>query len=116
MKNIIYFLLLSIFVFNGCSRIKVLKNLGANRTLMQKSIEKNDYLFQRLKQDIENNVINPGVMKSDILSRYGKPVLEKDGCKTWLYRLSLDFFENEKIYLYFDSNNGLISWEIVSEK
>ena len=94
----------------------VFKKLGSNYALMQKSIEEKDALFESLKKDIKSSVLETGLNKKDILSRYGQPVLTKDDGLSWLYRLSLDFFENEKIYLYFDSNDCLLSWSITSEK
>jgi hypothetical protein len=116
-----YFLILTLSgcaVINNLDGISALKELGNNQREKEIYIEKQEKSFNKLKEDVKNNQLRKGMPQGTVLSIYGKPVLcktisnkERSG-EVFLYRHPTDYFSSDKIYLYFDQNKLLDSWNL----
>lgn len=122
-KLIIYF---SIFILSGCSPLfnisglVNLKRYGNNQDEIKDYIEKQEGLFFKLKEDINNNRLKTGTSKKQILSKYGEFILsnsvkdETDINEIILYRHPTQYFSSDKVYLYFDKEKKLRFWKLIS--
>ena len=65
-----------------------------------------------LVKDVKEDNIKRGLSHEKIIDYYGEPVLvkEKNGNTIFLYRDTVRFFPEEKVYLYFDSEGKLIDY------
>lgn len=69
--------------------------------------------------DIKNNRLSKGIPQGKILAAYGEPVFckkeenEAGSRETCLYRHPNLYFSSDKIYLGFDINQCLVSWELI---
>jgi hypothetical protein len=116
--------ILFIFLIGGCSFLShydeliTLKRLGDSQREIDNYLENQKKEFEFLKDDIKNNRLIAGTAKQDILSTYGEPVLikqikDKDKIKEiFLYRHPTQYFSSDRIYLYFDEQERLYSWEL----
>lgn len=116
-------LLVSFFLFSGCTlitkapQLMALKRFSDSQKQIERYIAAQEKKLAILKADIKNNRLEKGTAYCDILRRYGSPVLEKelDGqqgfSKELLYRHPVEYFNTDRIYLYFDSALNLAQWE-----
>lgn len=114
-------IVLSLFsiVLTGCSQQeKMLIRLSESQSQMQQYINQQETFFAKLKDDIKNNRLKNGLTKPEILSAYGQPIFCDSANKTGrirercLYRHPTKYFFTDLIYLDFDKDSRLISWEI----
>lgn len=114
-----------IFSLEGCSftrpyeQLMLLERIGDNQHEIEDYVKNQKELFFKLKDDIKNNRLKIGVSKRKILSTYGEPVFckditnEVDVKETCLYRHPLKYFSTDMIYLKFDKEQNLRSWEFI---
>ena len=116
-------LLSSIILLGGCfyitkrEQIAALKEIGASQRQGREYIKRQSGLFDKLLDDVKNNRLRKGMSKERVLAEYGEPVFcqeaaEGSGFKeTCLYRHPTVYFDTDKVYLDFDSENNLCDWE-----
>jgi hypothetical protein len=107
----------------GCSfigrsqELMFLKQMADNQSEIEKYVQKQEQGFDILRSDIENNRLQKGTAKEEIVSRYGDPVYCTDSpaatdCRqACLYRYPTRFFSSDKAYLYFDREQNLCRGE-----
>jgi len=113
------FILFAILFIGGCSRVEgllTLKELGNSQDQMQRYVDRQKTYFLKLVKDIKEKKVTIGSSVDHIVRRYGEPVLVKKGPeelsgKIFLYREPTNYFESDKVYLYFDKEEKLIKWE-----
>ena len=116
---------LVIVLLCGCAKVAHLNELLTLKRVAdsQKQIEiylaKQERGFNKLNEDIKNKVLVKGQLKRSIIAKYSEPVLtkvpepENAGIKEiLLYRHPTNYFKSDRIYLYFDNGNKLISWKV----
>ena len=104
---------------SGCSKVEgllTLKRLGNSQDQIQRYVDQQKTYFLKLVKDIKAKKITLGLSRNDIERRYGEPVLIKEGQeelsgKVFLYREPINYFESDKVYLYFSKEEKLTKWE-----
>jgi hypothetical protein len=95
----------------------VLKRTGEAQSEIQKYVDRQESLFYALRDDVENNKLEAGVLKEDIVRSYGEPVIEREVkdkqgvTEELLYRHPTRYFTSDRIYLYFSNTGELVFWE-----
>ncbi|MDD5669835.1 MAG: hypothetical protein PHE58_07410 [Candidatus Omnitrophica bacterium] len=126
-KNKIFFLIIGIMIFllGGCvyfthyEQIMLLKRLAANQREIENYLKRQEKLFYKLEADIKNSRLKKGITEEKILSMYGEPIFCRDVQKmpnisaTCLYRHPTKYFNTDIIYLKFDKDHKLYSWEFI---
>ena len=111
---------LILFGLQGCiflnKEIMVLKRAGDSQKQISSYIKKQAKLFGKLVDDLNEDRLKPGVSKRSIINLYGDPVLvTKKPAPLYgevlLYRHPTEFFNSDKVYMYFDGDWILIGWE-----
>ena len=98
-------------------QINALKGLDKNGRDITNYLDSEREGFSRLKEDFRNNRLKKNADKSEIRSAYGEPVLcenknnDKRAEESCLYRDPTEFLNTDEIYLYFDRNGRLKSWD-----
>lgn len=119
------FVCLIVVLFCGCAKLAhldellTLKSVSDNRAQIENYLAKQERGFNRLKEDIKNNRLEQGELKRSVIAKYSEPALTKEagpenvGIKEiLLYRHPTNYFKSDRIYLYFEINNRLASWEL----
>ena len=103
----------------GCSGgLDTLKKLAQSQKEMKAEIDLEKQLFERLKQDLNNNRINPLTPKIKITETYGEPVFcrnaegESSAEEVCAYRAPTERLESDILYLYFNKEQNLTSWKL----
>lgn len=99
--------------------IGTLIEVGRSEEYKQEALKQETTSFNRVKKCIRENTIEKGISKKAAVSKFGRPVLmtPKEGYEKWAYKPGdSDWFGGEKIYLFFDKNDKLISWKVVNEE
>ena len=124
MKYIII-LFLGLFVVSGCAKIShldqllTLKGLADEQEQLKLYVEEQDEKFNLMLEEMKAGTLGLYLNKGKIYRTFGDPVYVKKTNKNdqemeiWLYRYATEFFDSEKIYLTFDSNENLIETEYV---
>ncbi|MFC1753370.1 hypothetical protein ACFL96_08260 [Thermoproteota archaeon] len=119
MRIIIIIILIVTFV-SGCGRsLKNLMEFDAQQQEIARHVEAERRKFNLLLSDVKEDKLKVGeIDKESIINLYGEPIVEKDlgDQESLLYRDPLDFFPEEKVYLFFDSSDILERYEIKSGK
>lgn len=124
MSKLIFFLILSfILIFSqGCTAVSklpkllTLKRLGDSQKHMERYIQTKKQHLAKLIQDIEAGRLNSGLTHQEFIAAYGEPVLylesePADRGKTLLYRHPTQYFDTDRVYVYFDQDLILDSWD-----
>lgn len=125
MKNIKQLIVIAVCVilFSGCAKLSKmnellrLKELSDEQIAMEKSVEKDDALFDLLLNDFKEGKLEKGETVRNLVDKYGWPILERSASEgsnveEWIYRYSLDFFGSPKVYLYIQDGK-LTDWKYV---
>lgn len=118
----LFFIFLSLTLLQGCAlftkapQLLTLKRLGDSQKQMELDVEAKKKNLEKLIKDIEADKLERGLSFKKFISRYGEPVLEKEvkkggRMKKLLYRHPVEYFNTDKVYLYFDSNLELAAWK-----
>ena len=92
--------------FSGCSQpLRTLIDLGSEQKEQQVFVKKEEAKFNLLQSDIGHGRLKTGTSRSEIVARYGSPVLEEGN--TSLYRKPAKFLNSPKVYLDFDATDRL---------
>lgn len=122
MRILVYFIAI---LFCGCAKLAhldellALKSVSDNQRQIEIYLAKQECGFNRLKDDIKNNRLKQGELKRSVIAKYSEPVLTKKAMpenvgvkEILLYRHPTNYFKSDRIYLCFDANNRLVSWEL----
>ncbi len=94
--------------FSGCSQpLRTLMDLGSEQKEQQAFVKKQGVKFDLLLSDIRRARLKIGTPRSEIVARYGGPVLEEGN--TLLYRKPAEFLNSPKVYLDFDGTDHLVA-------
>ena len=115
-----------IFLLCGCAKIShlrelmVLKSYSNEKDRQVRYVERQDKKFTRLLKAVQQGELDKCLTKRQALRSFGEPVYslqtERDGVKLelWLYRYTLEYFDSDKVYLYFGPRSRLYDWEYAS--
>ena len=118
--NRLCIILLSAMVFSGCAKVQhldqllTLKGLADEQAKLGRYVEAQDQKFELMIEEVKAGTLDQYLNKRKILKVFGDPIYIKHVSKndqeleSWLYRYSTEFFDSEKIYLYFDSDDNLV--------
>jgi len=121
-------LFLTLIVLSGCAKVQhldqllTLKSLADEQVVMSQYVEEQDQKFELMIEEIEAGTLNQYLNKKKILRTFGDPIYVKHVHKndqeleSWLYRYSTQFFDSEKIYLYFDPDDNLVESEYIRKR
>ncbi|MBU2540466.1 MAG: hypothetical protein KJ593_01055 [Candidatus Omnitrophica bacterium] len=118
MRYIIILVSLALFLA-GCSQnLNLLLRLDKENKAINRQLKLQEGKFELLLADIERGSIKQGLTKKYIIARYGEPILEiplegRVGLMKLLYRRPLEYFNTTKVYLYFDSSEKLLKWDVI---
>ena len=115
---------LAIALVAGCANLDkmlVLKSLGKSQKQMQGYVKRQDALFEKLVRNLIKGRLKLGTSKVKIVATYGEPIIEfkryqNTDEKVFLYRYAKDYFNSDKVYLYFNKSEELIRWEYKPRK
>lgn len=98
--------------------LDALIKLSGDRSKMVREYNKETENYDELKKGINHGQLEKGESASSIRKRWGEPVisfLEENGQgERWVYKPGeVSFFDDEKIYLFFDAQGTLINWQEV---
>ena len=101
--------------------VKSLMTLAGDRGKMVKEYKQETKNYKKVKKALNNDLFHGGEKAFEIKRKYGEPVvvLDEQGANEtrWVYKPSeTTFFKGEKAYLFFDSENKLLRWELVEGK
>ena len=124
----IHILFLTLIVLSGCAKathldqLLTLKSLADEQDKMGRYVEKQDQKFELMIKEFQAGTLDQYLNKKKIVRTFGNPIHVKHVNKndqqleSWLYRYSTQFFDSEKIYLYFDLDNNLVESEYIGKK
>jgi len=111
---------LILFFVSGCfflpESLKTLKSVGDSQDEIEVYLTKQIELFNKLLIDLENEDLKLGISKINLIYIYGEPILSKNvieppGGVKLLYRHPTEYFQSDRVYLYFDQKDNLVRWE-----
>ncbi|MFH1395168.1 MAG: hypothetical protein ABIH09_03330 [Candidatus Omnitrophota bacterium] len=96
--------------------VKALMAFARTRGNMVKELNDETENYENIDKAITEGVLEKGKSALSIEKKYGKPVIalteDKGKQKEWIYKKSKDsYFTGPKIYLFFDEQEKLVSWE-----
>ena len=94
--------------------LKTLIQLGKNQKLQQKALDQETENFRRVRAYLNSNTIEQNIAQEEALELFGYPVLiiPREEGERWIYKESeSSWFGGEKVYLYFNKEGRLTSWE-----
>lgn len=112
---------LLLFLLAGCARAIDLKGLSANRFATAEYIKAQEEGFVKLKDDILKGRLQKGMAKEEVIAEYAPPIFCESGPgeggvkESCLYRLPLQYFNTDLIYLFFDQGSRLLYWQLKGE-
>ncbi|MBD3264283.1 MAG: hypothetical protein GF375_04185 [Candidatus Omnitrophica bacterium] len=114
---ILFFLLSGCSLYQKSKALMTLKRLGDSQQQMEKYIEEQEKLFDRLVEDIKEDRLKTGLSIEEVNRLYGDPVLKREAPSSQpfstilLYRYPTRYFDSDRVYLQFDSSGILVGWE-----
>ncbi|MFH1503883.1 MAG: hypothetical protein ABIH08_00610 [Candidatus Omnitrophota bacterium] len=108
-----------IFFMGGCAssgELLTLKKLGSSQKEIANYLNRQDELFNKLISDLKDEKLEQGISKREIIDIYGEPILIKSLSRNssetiFLYRHPTEYFDSDKVYIYFDEFEELSHWE-----
>ncbi len=117
-----------LLVVTGCAKLEhldqllTLKDLSEEGDRQDRYVENQDHKFELLLEAVQSNALSQDTHQKKILQKFGDPIYREEitrdgqGVEKWLYRYTKEFFDSEKVYLYFDREGKLINWEYLPER
>ncbi len=117
-----------LLVVVGCAKLEhldqllTLKDLSEEGDRQDRYVENQDHKFELLLEAVQSNALSQDTHQKKILQKFGDPIYREEitrdgqGVEKWLYRYTKEFFDSEKVYLYFDREGKLINWEYLPER
>ena len=110
-------ILLSLAANAYAGRLGMLLGIAKDQSNMEKALAKETKTFEKIARAIEEGRIRAGQTQDEIRRKYGGPsvaVEKSDGTERWVYKPSeKSYFENAKIYLFFNHDKVLNSIEVL---
>jgi len=118
-------LFISVFVLSGCAKVQhldqllTLKGLADEQVKLGKYVDKQDQKFEMMLEEVKAGTLVQYLNKRKIVRTFGDPIYVKQvkrddqELETWMYRYSTQFFDSEKVYLYFDSDDNLVESQYI---
>ena len=115
-------------VVSGCAKLAHLQELLTMKAYSDEKdaqvnfVRQQDEKFKTLLDLAEGQGLGAYTTRERFLTEFGEPILRKDIIKDgrpreeWLYRYSTQYFDSPKVYLYFDEQGVLQSWDYVPGK
>ena len=101
----------------AAGQLRKLKGIADSMGSMDKALALETRNYNKCKEFIIGNKIAAGLLKEDVKRYCGDPVARVDDGKRWVYKPSdSNFFEGEKIYLFFDENGILQDWQQIYQE
>ncbi|MFC1703272.1 hypothetical protein ACFL1E_00620 [Candidatus Omnitrophota bacterium] len=124
MKYCIYFMMLiaalSVYgciTFEEISGLKTLHGYSKSQEGNERYVEIQEKKFQKLLSAYRDNKLEQGTSRRTIVRSFGEPISareidgESQAKERFVYRHPMEFFGSEKVYLFFDENRKLVSWQ-----
>ena len=118
--------IIAVFFLSGCSAVShldellTLKAVGNEQTQMDNQVERQNKLFKILVEAVQKETFPQNYpTKVKIVKKFGEPIFSRPEKKNdqdlelCLYRKATEYFDSDKVYLYFDSSGNLVSREYV---
>jgi hypothetical protein len=113
-------------ILAGCAferqpaQITQLKKISDNHGEMDRFIQIQEDGYAKLQKDLKGNMLTVGTPKSSIISRYADPVFckpaeDQASGEICLYRRPTEYFSSNVIFLYFNKDQQLESWESLAD-
>jgi hypothetical protein len=103
-------------MLGGCSqKINALLEVAKSQSKAQNQLEAETKYFNNLKTAVEEGRIKSGFSKAHIKRTIGPPVIiqDEDYGQRWVYKpADATFFDNNKIYLYFNEEGLLTKYKV----
>lgn len=109
----------------GCAKLEhldqllTLKDLSEEGDSQDRYTEGQDRKFGLLVEAVQSKTLKLYSHKNKIIKTFGDPAFVEEVTENgqevekWLYRYTKEFFDSEKVYLYFDHEGKLINWEYI---
>jgi hypothetical protein len=100
--------------------LSTLIEVGKGQAEIQKAFAEETRIFNGVKKAVQSSAIKNGQTNSEILSKYGEPVVSVRDYDTdrekWIYKpAKSSFSEGERIYLFFDKNGVLVEVKVIEK-
>jgi len=121
-------LFLALIGLSGCAKVQhldqllTLKALADEQVVMGQYVEEQNQKFELMIEEVKAGTLDQYLNKKRILRTFGNPIHVKhinkndQELESWLYRYSMQFFDSEKIYLYFDPDDNLVESEYIGKR
>lgn len=91
--------------------------LSKDRGVMEADYAKETKSYNALKEALEKGDLERGLTNEEIIKKFGKAVVVlpegSEGMERWVYKASeFSYFKGAKVYLFFNSQGELESWEL----
>ncbi|NQT32172.1 MAG: hypothetical protein HQ594_00690 [Candidatus Omnitrophica bacterium] len=111
----------SLIFASGCSsQLDTLIEVDESQKKMGKELKYETASYERIKKAVSAGVLTEGLDAVRIQKKYGSAVVvlsEEDGSSKWVYKPAREsFFTGEKVYLIFNEDDELVSWEQIHPK
>ena len=121
-NKLIILICLIVFSSSGCvlltksEQLLTLKRYGDSQDEIQRYVDRQNKLFNKLLDDLDTGKLQPGISKTIFIRRYGDPVISRESDdpsieEVLLYRHPTNYFSSDKVYAYFDKSGKLVRWE-----
>jgi len=111
-------LLISITIWANTEGLSSLAKVGKDQAKMERILRDETEAYQAIKKGIDKGSLTRGMPQDEILKKYGAPVVklkEVNDIERWVYKPGhMTYFNNVKIYLYFDDNKILTDIKVMS--
>ncbi len=117
-----------VFLLSGCYSIRHLDELLFLNKLSEEQKGLDDIVefqigqFKMIKEEYESNQLERYNNQKKIKDKFGAPVLIQEAKRNdqmlqlWIYRHPTEFFDTDKLSLYFDKNGELVLKEFDAKK
>jgi len=129
MKSPRILILLSILpVLAGCAKLThlpqllTLKAYSDNKDLQHEDVLEHDTNFKKLLEAVADDSLSQYPDKKSILKEFDEPILKQRLVRNntvvdrWLYRYATQYFDSEKVYIYFNKQGKLLDFKHVVPK
>lgn len=120
------FFVISLVFLCGCAKLAhleqllTIKSYSDNKDLQEKFVSKQNEDFERLLQLVRAEGLNAYQTKKELCADFGPPVFTREvihqgqSVEMCLYRYATEYWNSDKVYVYFDQESRLVDWEWVS--
>ena len=101
--------------------LKNLMQLSKDRGEMVKELNAETKSYDNIKKALDHGLLEKDSTEAEIRKKYGDPVITLHENRTedvkWVYKPgTVSYFDEQKIYLVFNAEGKLVSWEEVNKE